>query len=574
MSPLLKYNKLVYVKTKPQSKKYPYFQYWKDYNGDFKKPLYIARRTDTKEIVYDVFEVNVQQNTNKFVKGTPKKYYYTICKGNRGFAKDKEIIGYDSISEYDENFLFKNAEENKKLIEDYIKKYPTPSPTPTPNVEPKKTPIPVKSGTTPKPTPNVEPKKTPPPTPKPTPHNTPGPTPVIVKVPSSLVEYKYPDSPFVPTKEEPIALGAPPPTPKPTPKPTPHNTPNVVPHNTPGPTPVVVKVPNELIPVIPNMEPKPKVENKDTYLLAPRAMKPTIYDRIIERYKKPIIHRNQTKPNISYPWDKPLTDKDPVIPLPQPGPAPIVPKSFEWIEKKKPLYKNQTQPMSYPWDKPLTDKDLISYPEPLPVPLKRVYPYHTPIYKNQTQPMSYPWDKPIIDKDPVIYPQPTPVPLKRTYDIVEYKYPDSPFVPKKEEPVPLGPPPPKVERSVVEYKFPDTPYVPIKEEPVSLGPPPQNMERKSRPIPVKSGASGESKPTAVVVKIPPVAVNEVVLPTTKYTQIDTMKRKQEPFEPQATHQTAPPGTNYAPVSSQTSGEFSTPPPYVYYYPIIRKKTQT
>ena len=103
MSPLIKYNKLVYVKTKPQSKKYPYFQYWKDYNGDFKRPLYIARRTDTKEIVYDVFEVNVQQNTNKFVKGTPKKYYYTICKGNRGFAKDKEIIGYDSISEYDEN---------------------------------------------------------------------------------------------------------------------------------------------------------------------------------------------------------------------------------------------------------------------------------------------------------------------------------------------------------------------------------------------------------------------------------------------------------------------------------------
>ena len=73
---------------------------------------------------------------------------------------------------------------------------------------------------------------------------------------------------------------------------------------------------------------------------------------------------------------------------------------------------SQTQPMSYPKDKPLTDKDIISYPEPLPVPLKRIYPYQTPIYKNQTQPMSYPWDKPLTDKDPVVpLPQPGPAPI-------------------------------------------------------------------------------------------------------------------------------------------------------------------
>ena len=81
-----------------------------------------------------------------------------------------------------------------------------------------------------------------------------------------------------------------------------------------------------------------------------------------------------------------------------------------------------------------------------------------------------------------------------------------------------------------------------------------------------------SKPTPVLVKIPPVAVNEVVLPTTKYTQTDTMKRRsEEPFDTQATHQTAPPGMNFSPIASQTSGEFSTPPPLVYFYPIIRKK---
>ena len=120
MSPLIKYNKLVYVKTKPQSKTYPYFQYWKDYNGDFRRPLYIARRTDTKEIAYDVFEVNIERNSNKFITGKPKKYYYTICKGNRGFAKDKDIIGYESISQYDENFLFTSADENKKSIEEYM----------------------------------------------------------------------------------------------------------------------------------------------------------------------------------------------------------------------------------------------------------------------------------------------------------------------------------------------------------------------------------------------------------------------------------------------------------------------
>ena len=199
---------------------------------------------------------------------------------------------------------------------------------------------------------------------------------------------------------------------------------------------------------------------------------------------------------------------------------------------------------------------------PSPTPTPNVEPKKTPP----------PTPKPTPTVVPHNTPGPTPVIVKVPSSLVEYKYPDSPFVPTKEEPVPLGPPPPKVERSVVEYKFPDTPYVPIKEEPVSLGPPPQNMERKSRPIPVKSGASGESKPTAVVVKIPPVAVNEVVLPTTKYTQTDTMKRRsEEPFDTQATHQTAPPGMNFSPIASQTSGEFSTPPPLVYFYPIIRKK---
>ena len=56
-------------------------------------------------------------------------------------------------------------------------------------------------------------------------------------------------------------------------------------------------------------------------------------------------------------------------------------------------------------------------------------------------------------------------------------------------------------------------------------------------------------PKPDVVKIPSVAVNEVVLPTTKYTQIDTMKRKQQELHPQATHQTAPPVSNYPPVSN-------------------------
>ena len=236
------------------------------------------------------------------------------------------------------------------------------------------------------------------------------------------------------------------------------------------------------------------------------------------------IYKNKTQP-MSYPWEKPLTDKDPVIPLPQPGPSPIAPTTYEPTIYDKFLEKNR---------KPI-------------------------LYKNQTRKdISHLWDKPPVDKDPAVYPQPTPVPLKRVYDITEYKYPDTPYVPTKEEPIALGAPPPKVERSVVEYKYPDSPFVPIKEAttkeaPIVLGAPP-------------------SKPTPVQVKIPPVAVNEVVLPTTKYTQTDTMKRRsEEPFDTQATHQTAPPGMNFSPIASQTSGEFSTPPPLVYFYPIIRKK---
>ena len=45
-----------------------------------------------------------------------------------------------------------------------------------------------------------------------------------------------------------------------------------------------------------------------------------------------------------------------------------------------------------------------------------------------------------------------------------------------------------------------------------------------------------------------------MIPTTKYTQIDTMKRKKhEAFEPQARHQIVPPTTNFASIAS--------PPPY-------------
>ena len=34
--------------------------------------------------------------------------------------------------------------------------------------------------------------------------------------------------------------------------------------------------------------------------------------------------------------------------------------------------------------------------------------------------------------------------------------------------------------------------------------------------------------------------------------------------PKPTHQTAAHGTNYSPVASRNSGEFSTPPPLIYY----------
>ena len=38
-----------------------------------------------------------------------------------------------------------------------------------------------------------------------------------------------------------------------------------------------------------------------------------------------------------------------------------------------------------------------------------------------------------------------------------------------------------------------------------------------------------------------------------------------------THQTAPPNFTFPAYSSQTSGEFSTPPPLTVYYPVIKKK---
>ena len=162
MAPLFTYNKLVYVKTQPQKKNYPYFQFWTNYKSDLRHPLFIARRTDTDDIAYDVFEIYPKTTTNNYAIGKIKKYYFTICKGNHGFAKGKEIIRYDSLEDYWDKFLFKDADANKKVIEDMISKRPKPTPSPT---------------STPKPTVIFTPTPTPSPTPTPTPSPTPKPTP-------------------------------------------------------------------------------------------------------------------------------------------------------------------------------------------------------------------------------------------------------------------------------------------------------------------------------------------------------------------------------------------------------------
>ena len=92
-------------------------------------------------------------------------------------------------------------------------------------------------------------------------------------------------------------------------------------------------------------------------------------------------------------------------------------------------------------------------------------------------------------------------------------------------------------------------------------------------IPYPTPSSKVNPSQAVNVAVPIFAETEVVLPTTKFTDIDmySKRRIEEEQKPKATHQTAPPAVNFPPTSSQTSGEFSTPPPLIVYYPIIKRK---
>ena len=117
-----------------------------------------------------------------------------------------------------------------------------------------------------------------------------------------------------------------------------------------------------------------------------------------------------------------------------------------------------------------------------------------------------------------------------------------------------------------------------KETPIALGPPTPKPTPTPTPKPTPSPTprptlvptpTKTQAPEAVNVEIPKVAETPVLLPTTKYSIFDMFKNKTS--TPKPTHQTAPPGTNFSPVASQTSGEFSTPPPLIYYYPVIKKK---
>ena len=529
--------------------------------------IYLARRNDTKELVYDMFSTD---NPDKLApygtlgpKCKHKTYYGTICDVNSKFAKEhKNEVKEDywkgntqlthSMLLADNTNFFTEDGYNKLLDNAKATPIPTPKPTPTPTPTPKPTPNPTLPPT-PVPTPLYTPKYkpdtdlilAPQPTPKPTPKPKPTPTPSPSPTPLYTPKYK-PDTDLI---------LAPQPTPPPTPVPTPHNTPapKLVKVITPEPTaPPQIPTEKKITDVVPYVIPETSVveaeQPEPNNKLAIPSQHVSHGSKLVSLAKNTGLVALKTGGKLAYYTGK-YGGKLAYYTGKEGGKL-----AYRLAKKGIPLYAKAV----YKLDK-LGLK--LGY-EMAKGAIKGTYKVGKGLYNvgrytiNKAKEAKEIYDAKHQKPLPLPTPIPTPIPAKTLHTIkkevppIDYRYvnePDAdtrhiwhytppPFIPNYTKAyMPVYKPEKNISYTYQRPKdYPD-PWDYLKEQP----------KIKEQPI-------------------------KVDLPSTKYTMSNIPQPLSDTYQ-LPTHQTAPPNFTFPAYSSQTSGEFSTPPPLTVYYPVIKKK---